>query len=295
MPKVSIVASYYNRIEQFTRTLDSINRSKHDDVEIIMVDDGSVSWHRLESLADKQDNLKVIRVEPEDKWYVNPCIPFNMGLKEATGDVIIIQNPECLHVGDIISNAASRAEEGKYLSYPCYSLDDMATQLLPDTPHPSTDWHNLLRIPLLPQSMAAIHLSTPGSLGWYNHPHHRPSGYHFCAALTKEDLQKLDGGFDERYANGIGFDDDELVRRIKKNDIEIVIDDPSEGPYVVHQYHYGGESYNSKAVDNMELLRVNQRLFDSEADIEITYVTCVTCGNRMDEQVTHCQHCKTEK
>ena len=49
MPKVSIVASYYNRIEQFTRTLDSINRSEHDDVEIIMVDDGSVSWHRLES------------------------------------------------------------------------------------------------------------------------------------------------------------------------------------------------------------------------------------------------------
>jgi GT2 family glycosyltransferase len=69
--------------------------------------------------------------------------------------------------------------------------------------------------------------------GWYNHSVYRPVGFHFCMAMMREDLEEI-GGFDERFATGIGFDDDDLVRRIKKAGMGLkIVDDP----FVIHQKH----------------------------------------------------------
>ena len=43
---------------------------------------------------------------------------------------------------------------------------------------------------------------------WYNHPIARPVHYHFCAAIMNDNL-KLLGGFNEEFAKGHSFDDNE--------------------------------------------------------------------------------------
>jgi len=210
--RFSIVMTYFNRRKQLLNTLETI-KYFGGDYEIWVVDDGSSE--RIDDIP----GIHLIRIEPEDKKWVNPCIPFNIGFAHAEGDCIIIQNPECLYTGDILKYA-SKIKKGQMLSFGAYSLDrDLQGELLPEQ----------LKKMIMnePQKCQFNHS------GWYNHSVHRPAGFHFCNAILRGDLEAI-GGFDERYANGIGFDDNDLVERIKRNGMNIsIIDDP----FVIHQKH----------------------------------------------------------
>jgi len=209
---VSIVMAYHNRRTQLLKTLDSIHYFGNP--EIIIVDDASDE--RIEELP----GVTVIRIEPNQKIWINPCIPFNIGFAKATGDVIIIQNPECIHIGDIFGYAEN-LKEGTVFSHAAYSLDY----------HLEYDHYS-------PEGLKDLIMKEPQRIqvahhGWYNHSIHRPVGFHFCMAIMRTDLEKI-GGFDERFAGGIGFDDNDLVRRIKKAGMDLrIIDDP----FVIHQKH----------------------------------------------------------
>lgn len=48
--RISVVAAYVNRKNLFYQTLKSITKTKHDDFEVIAVDDGSSPEHRIEDL-----------------------------------------------------------------------------------------------------------------------------------------------------------------------------------------------------------------------------------------------------
>ena len=99
---ISIVTDYINRRQLLIKTLQSLNKSEIKDFEFIVVDDCSSDEHRIDDLCRDYPFLRVIRLESNQKWYVNPCIPFNIGFKEAKGDIVIIQNPECYHYDDIL-------------------------------------------------------------------------------------------------------------------------------------------------------------------------------------------------
>jgi len=219
---ISIVMAYYNRRKLLTETLKSIERSEYKDYEIIVVDDASDE--RIDDL--EFPSLRVLRIEPKDKWYHNSCIPFNIGFKEAKGDVVLIQNPECLHVHDVLRYVADNITDRNYLSISAYSMDEDMTNSLPACMLPDYDsFIDMFR--RLPQQLANNYI------GWYNHPVYRPVGYHFCCAITKKNLSIL-GGFDERYANGTGYEDDDLVDRVKRFGLELkIVDDVS----VIHQWH----------------------------------------------------------
>lgn len=231
---ISIVTAYYNRIDVFKNTLKTINDSKIKDIEVIVVDDGSSEEHRLEGLVETFPFLKIIRIEPKDKWWVNPCVTFNKGFKEVKGDIVLMQNPECKHIGDVLEEA-SKVKDGEYLSFACYSIDKNTTY----------NSQNILPI----NNWAARH---DGDNAWYNHSIFRPVGYHFCAAITKNDLNKL-GGFDERYAEGIGYDDNEFLYRVKKLLKFRIMDNP----FVVHQWH---KSVNYGHLNTTKLLEKNRNL-----------------------------------
>jgi hypothetical protein len=96
-------------------------------------------------------------------------------------------------------------------------------------------------------------------LGWYNHATERPVGYHFLSAITAKNLKRLNG-FDERYANRKSFDDDELLTRIKRMGLSVVI--PNESTVMaVHQFHIRQKSVMKSA--NNELLFFNKTLKES--------------------------------
>ena len=114
---ISIIATLYNRRNQFIATLNSLKDSLVKDFEFIAVDDGSDETERVEDLEKDFNFLKVIRVEPKDKWYRNSCIPYNLGFAASKGDKVIIQNTECLHFSDIMSDVENTLDYTKYLSF----------------------------------------------------------------------------------------------------------------------------------------------------------------------------------
>jgi len=236
---ISIVTAYYNRKKLFERTLKSIAKQNFDKgFEVIAVDDGSEESERLEDLTVEFPFLKIIRLEKENKWYNNSCIPFNIGFKAAKGDKIIIQNPECLHFGDILQYTESNLTENNYLSFACYSLDKDSTENL----------DSLLQTPdkileIIEKNNHVI--MNDGDAGWYNHSVHRAEAYHFCTAISRNVLLKKLKGFDERFSLGIAYDDNEFVDRIKNLLTIRFVDDE----IILHQNHY---SPNSTSFQNRE-------------------------------------------
>ncbi|MHA7823821.1 glycosyltransferase family 2 protein [Chryseobacterium arthrosphaerae] len=235
--KISIVTAYYNRKKLFENTLSSIISQSPDpsmELEVIAVDDGSDEEERLEDLTEQYPFLKVIRLEKADKWYFNSCIPFNIGFREAKGDIVILQNPECLHYGDVLKYTQKHINDSNYISFSCFSLGIESTDNL----------HTLLESPEKLKKLMAD--NNVGYIGdgldcWYNHSVTNPKGYHFCSAITKKNLYDL-GGFDERFARGIAFDDNEFLHRVKLKGLQIEIIDQ---PIVLHQNHYQKISYTT--------------------------------------------------
>ncbi|WP_038159338.1 glycosyltransferase [Verrucomicrobium sp. BvORR106] len=247
---ISIVTAYYNRRALFLRTLQSLARygSGHD-FEVVAVDDGSRAEERIEDLSLEFPFLRVIRLEPDRKWYCNPCMPFNLAIKEAKGDALVLQNPECLHVGDILSHVRAHLADGVYLSYGCYALSAADTEALQRlAPEAVPQWADSL-----PRLEVAPHLVA--GEGWYNHSTINPRGFHFCGALTRTDLERL-GGFDERYAKGVAYDDDDLVHRIRMAGIGFRFVDE---PRVYHQNHYvnpGNGALCERSLRNEKVFRL---------------------------------------
>lgn len=224
---ISIVTAYYNRRALFTRTLESLGLFESPEFEFVAVDDGSRDDERIEDLQEKFPFLRVIRLEPADKWYCNPCIPFNVAIREARGDLLVLQNPECLHFGPVLDHAGKHLQNGSYLSYGCYALGwDDTCRLEGEARSVHQQLAALTLSRLAPKEMAAE--------GWYNHSVIRPCGYHFCCAITREDMTAI-GGFDERFATGASYDDDDLLCRIRLAGLKVRFIDE---PHVFHQNHY---------------------------------------------------------
>jgi glycosyltransferase involved in cell wall biosynthesis len=240
--KISIVTSYFNRKNLLVNTLKSISLSEYKNFEVIIVDDGSSEEHRIEDLVEVYPFIKIIRIEPEDKWYINPCVPFNKGFKEISGDIVIIQNPECFHKGDILSYVNENLTENDYLVFGCYSLDKSKTNHILE----NIENHNNITF----NNKGA---SFNGQDSWYNHSIYRPFAYHFTSAMFKTKLNELNG-FDERYAMGHGWDDNEFLHRIRKICNVKMIDNP----LVLHQYHYDIISNTQK---KNVVLEDNRKLF----------------------------------
>lgn len=219
---ISIVMAYYNRLPQLRYTLKTIERSLLKNFEIVIVDDYSSTQHSIDTLPSefKSLNFKILKMADitPSKDYVNPSVPYNVGFRASRGEKIIIQNPECCHIGDVISFTDSNLTDNNYLSFHCFASGKRE----------------------LEQLHKQNYLDVSTSAGrWYNHNIHRPASYHFTTAITRKNLIDLNG-FDERYSTGFNYDDDEFVERIKKKNLQIQFVDT---PWVIHQYH--GKSANN--------------------------------------------------
>lgn len=227
MVKVVVVMTHFDRAYQLARTLQSIGNTAHPLYEVVIVDDQSPA-----SPPITKYHYPIHLVRTREKRWVNPEPAYNTGLLVALDldpDVIVVQNAECYHVGDVVSRAAA-VTPADWLTFAAFSLDQKQTfnafhnisKLVAEHPHP---------------------VSTDGVLGWYNHPQHRPVGYDFCAAATRENFQLLNG-YDERFSAGCGYGDDNLLARVRRAGLAVQF---VTEPYVVHQWHYGSPPRPDKA------------------------------------------------
>lgn len=211
---ITVVMTYWNRKKQLLKTLESI---KHN-VKIIIVDDCSTDGEDITYL--NSENIKIITLK--DKTWINPCIPFNIGFKEVQTDIVILQNAECLHIGDIIQHTLDNIKDGIYLNYSALSIDENLTKRIND----GENVQDVIK-PILNNR-----IMEHGGNGWYNHSIYRSEALNFCSSIKTKNLYEL-GGFDERFGDGFGYDDFDFINRVRKKLKVQIIDNP----FVIHQHH----------------------------------------------------------
>ncbi len=238
--KLSVVMTYHNRPQQLWLTLQSIwVKPRPSDMEIIIVDDGSDETLRAENVVGDFPSLdiQVIYLTPQSKWWVNPSIPYNIGISQASGEIIVLQNPECLHKGNILQTISANVRPGQYHTFSCYHTmkeDHQKFHQLLVRGCPANSFDAKVEQLILPLRQDQ----------WFNHPEFLPTNYHFCSAMYRGDMDKV-GRFNEAFGAGYCFDDNEFLWKIKKEKLQIVSLAPVNG-YVVHQWHpknpevYGG-------------------------------------------------------
>jgi len=211
-----IVTAYHNREKQLLKTLSSIQG----DCEVIIVNDSEP----LDLPEYPFGGITQIIVT--GKSWINPGVNFNIGFAEALSrnpEKIIIQNPECYHVGDILSTVEERLTDQNYLTFACYSLGK-------DQDVDFRAFNNRTAL-------------SNGDSAWYNHSVYRPEALHFCCAITANNLRKING-FDENFANGLGYEDNYFIHQIRTLGLKIEFVD---NPYVLHQYHYDNKAFTFDA------------------------------------------------
>lgn len=230
--KIVVAMAYYNRQILLDRTLASMECSAVlGDVKLAVVDDASDSVVRVPPAWWRR--CRLTRYERKDKFWSFPAVPFNKALQEALdagAEVVLLQSPECYHVGDVLTHAAGNARKGLYLTYSCLSLSREAMM----------SGASLGR----ERELGAAHPTetcSDGPTGWFNHPVHRPCHLEFCLAIHRDDVIRLNG-YDERFADGVAVGDCDLLRRARNAGMELSVVDPTSGPFVVHQWHYSGLS-----------------------------------------------------
>ncbi|MCK4454574.1 glycosyltransferase [candidate division WOR-3 bacterium] len=242
---ISIVFAYYNRRNVLINTLTSITKTKYvGELELIIVNDGSSFEHNLDDINDLFPllNIKVINIKKEKKWWINPCIPNNIGIHFTKGDIIILQNPECFHVGDIIKHVSDHIDNNKYIVFGSYAIDNVKTTQINNSDSNMFNYFEDIKGIISPMNNIPTFRCYSRNK-WYQHSKFHPTAFNFCAAITKNDLNDL-GWFDERYAGGIAKDDKEFLLRVRRKDMEIqLIDDP----FVIHQWHTYF-NYNNKVL-----------------------------------------------
>lgn len=231
--KASITFAHYNRPDFLRRTLHAyyvLHQNILDDIEFIVIDDNSTDSAE-EVCAEFSSKLNIsYNYIKNEKKNVNPVRLINMGVQLAQGEVIFIANPECLPINSIVTDAISRLHEDVYLSYLCYSLSNETQNIVNQIPLSANYIDDIMKqTGNLPNRSVSIE----GEDGWYNHPVFRPVGYHFTAALRRDTFIEI-GGFDESFKDGLGYDDNDFLRRLGVKQIPLLF---GEG-IVLHQNHY---------------------------------------------------------
>ena len=257
--KVSIVMAYFNRKEQLIQTINSINKSLHKNIELVIVDDASESDQDVNLFINnyiRNDiQVNIIVIKKEDKTWVNPCIPYNMGFKHATGDIIMIQNPEVMHVGDCITDCVNNLEKGDWMTFNCWGSPSFSVNKSLEN---KTNEAIIKFLKAITTTIGGNSVRRDNIGGWLNHYKNHFVAYHYLGAIYKEDLlTKMEGGFSEDFKNSVGADDDEFVKRLLFNKFNFKIREfANDSPVCIHLFH---EKPKQLHVFDW---RVNKHIFD---------------------------------
>lgn len=237
MKQISICMTHYNRKQQLLNTLQSIqNQESKDLVDIIIVDDVSVNPLKFEDFADFDLDIKLVSIQTNNKWWINPCIGFNQAFNLISSPITIIQNAECMHTTNIIQYVLDNIKSQEYIAMSALSLSKQSSEAITRT-----------------TPVADINISDSS---WYCHSSHRPQPFNFCAAIHTTDLRAA-GGFDNNFASGIYYDDDAFLHNLQKNNIQCRIEDSQ---LVYHQWH---EQIWEALPNHHELGAINRNLLQT--------------------------------
>jgi glycosyltransferase involved in cell wall biosynthesis len=234
--KYSIVMPYYNRPE-LVYTLETYADfySSRKDLEIIIVEDcknyNDKGLHdSLMSLIDKFKDTLDIKVFMDPKLSYNPSSKYNLGVQEASGEVIMLTSPEIAHTSNILKTIDKEMRQNLYIVCACKAIFMVER------------WNKFT------ECLVKFHM-------WYQHTKYRNACYHFCSFITKLDYTRI-GGFNEEFCAGIAYDDDNFIKRVHRAGLLIV---PNDDLISVHVEH--SRSYDISPEEYIRLTEVNKKLW----------------------------------
>lgn len=204
--KYTFLFPYKNRVDQFYNTLLSLWHwyGRRDDWEIVVIMDG------LEERVVIPEYPFKIRTVSITRDGVNPAPLFNMAARMACGEYVVITNPECYHVSNVLGwfDTVFATAPTAYAVAACDAVG---------------------RVPRL--TAYAQNLGVAKAI--YQHSTEHNVLYHFCSSMRKDRWDWL-GGFDERFGAGYACEDDDFRDRVVCNGFMCVTDDNIK---VIHQEH----------------------------------------------------------
>lgn len=195
--RYSVLMPYHDRAKELRNTLLSFRHhyAGRTDYEVVVVEDlkdvGSSDLHGglLSTLREFTDIPCVIYPSPSS--CSNPTPAFNFGASRCKGAFIVITNPEVMHHADILSGLDGEFDADPNVYVVCGCRDVTVTDR-------AGDWPSVRY--------------ADGQ--WLVHTVHNHRRLHFCSALSKGTYRKV-GGFDEEYAKGVGYDDDDFRNQVE--------------------------------------------------------------------------------
>jgi Predicted glycosyltransferases len=226
MNLLSIIIPYYNRRDILLNTLSSINLFSGDyPIETIVVDDGSDIGEWVDCAVDMFPKLNINLIylrRPKAVWR-GPTIAYNMGFNEAKGDVIFLNGVDCMHCGDLVGYVFRHMKENMYMNFSAYRGTNNINEVLK-----TFDWYDTAEMESLKGSFDLTRAEN-----WHIHSKFFYELAPFCAAINRSDMERL-GGMDERFEQGVGYEDSDFTDRVKNLGLNAVMVDE---PFCLHQRH----------------------------------------------------------
>ncbi len=254
----SIVMTASNRSKQTYYTLDTIAKSSIKNVHVVIVDDSTGDPILVEKLRKYPFIIDFIQIRRENKCWHNPLVNYNIGFQYVRGSKVIIQNAEVCHIGDILKIVTNELQDNQYFVFDCavtvnYEVNERI-YADSDIGYPQTIERYIPSV----AKKQFLHDE------WYQ-AKHRNNKFHFLTALTRNSLNKIDGGFPWDFTFGSAYDDNDLLLKVVASGLEVINKFHDEcGACGIHLFH--GYSYGSwdRAESNDKLFHYKKKKFDNE-------------------------------
>lgn len=220
MIKYSFILPYYRRPQFYNTLLTFVHWYAHrQDYEIVILEDTK----NMASAEDHQQLLKILTTFQHlpityrlmnNQNYSCPCATINEGVDIAKGEYVIMSNPECAHITNVLKGFDEELmiqPQGIYLVASCQAVtcNSLYVETYEDfcKNYTTGNWYQKSDTP------------ANGCLNW-------------CTCISKEDYIRS-GGFNEEYDKGIGRADAAFAETMRR--MYHVM--PLDNLVVVHQMH----------------------------------------------------------
>jgi hypothetical protein len=227
---VSIVMTSHERSRQVYYTLKTIQRSEFKDVQVIIVDDSEYDMLNVDFLHSFHFNIDLILINSTTKFWVNPCVNYNIGFEYIKGGKVIIQNSEVCHVGDVLKYVNENVNDRAYHVFDVKAVNDLSTNnIIYNNDKLTIDIFNLDIYKM-----------------WYQHYIYNNRGFHFLTAMTAN-IFDIIKEFSYDYSFAGCYDDDDLIFKVKINNINIkLVENIIYNVGGIHLYHEYIQSKNNR-------------------------------------------------
>lgn len=213
--KISIIIPTYNRAPLLYRTLYTLSRFSMCDTEIIVcVDDDEDYAEKTFAVCSQFPELSLITIQTglykRGRGWSVETYPYNVGIKQATGDLIMLNSSDVMSITNTLELHRLAAGENRVVFSTVHALTSDMTAKLDTYP-----WKTNPASILFSGSCDSMYCGRGISYTKLYPYEDAPNPYHFQMSVSRKILLEI-GGFDEDFYGAMPAADDDLAHRLKQ-------------------------------------------------------------------------------